>query len=150
MLGTIGLRNLTFLAVPGLHSIPLMAAYCIAAPIISILIIVMGAGAIFNTDIPSGDDTENIVGLFSLIWIWIIPGHARTRGSGWRLFYMIACACLYTIIHSPLFLLTIIIISSKWWWWLFREAKWTFISFYGRIPKFFILIATIFLSIKII
>lgn len=143
----IGLNNLTFLAVPGLHSIPLMAGYCIAAPIITILIIVTGGGAIFNTDISSGNSTENIVGIISLIWIWIYPGHARTRGSGWRLFYMIACAFLYTVIHSSLFLLTIIIISSKWWWWLFREAKWTFISLYGWIPKFFIFIATIFLSV---
>jgi len=151
MVAPIGLSNLTFLSVPGLTSFPMMAAYCISAPIISVFIVALSAGAIFDPKPESTNSVKKIVGILSIVWLWIYPGHARTGGSYTRLFYMFLCAALYIFIDSPLLLLNIIIISSKWWWWLFMEGThWTFLSLWGRIPKLTVICATIYSSFNIL
>lgn len=147
-----GISNLTpLMAANYINSLPLLVAYCISAPIISVLFIILSSGAFFSSSVPKSKYLNFILGIGLFIGLWIVPGHARKGSSYLRLFYLFLSAGIFYLTRNPLILLNIVIISSKWWWWLFlEEIKWSFISLWGGIPKFLIFVATVFLAINII
>lgn len=147
-----GISNLTpLMAASYITSLPLLVAYCISAPIISVLFIILSSGAFFSSNVPKSKYLSFILGIGLFIGLWVVPGHARKGSSFVRLFYLFLSAGIFYITRNPLILLNIVIISSKWWWWLFREEiKWSFISLWGHIPKLIIFAATVFLSLNII
>ena len=147
-----GLSNLTpLLAARYLDTLPFLAAYCISAPIISVLLIILSSGAFFSSSVPKANGMQFLIGIVIFIVLWIVPGFARKGGTILRLIIMGLCAVIFYRTRNPLILFNIFIVSSIWWWWLlFKKKHWTILSLWGHIPKLIIFAATVFLSLDII
>lgn len=147
-----GFSNLTpLLAARYLDSLPFLAAYCMSAPIISLLLIILSSGAFFSSSVPKANGMQFLIGIVIFFVLWILPGWARKGGTILRLIIMGLCAVIFYRTRNPLILFNIFIVSSKWWWWLlFEKKRWTILSLWGHIPRVIIFAATVFLSLYII